>query len=124
MTSEKIQQPQVVIQTSYPPIIGIEELAQLLGKSPATIMADRVRAPERVPPSYTPPGGKAPRWLVSDVIAWLRSGAIAGACDASSPAPDDETTPATATATATAPRRRGRPTKAEQIARRHEGGEK
>lgn len=113
MTSEKFTQPQVVIQTSYPPIIGIEELAQLLGKSPATIMADRVRAPERVPPSYTPPGGKAPRWLVSDVIAWLRGAA-------SSPAPDDETTPATATA----PRRRGRPTKAEQIARRREGGEK
>lgn len=111
MTSEKIQQPQVVIQTSYPPIIGIEELAQLLGKSPATIMADRVRAPERVPPSYTPPGGKAPRWLVSDVIAWLRGAA-------SSPAPDDDgTTPATAP-------RRGRPTKAETIARRRKGGEK
>ena len=116
MTSEKFTQPQVVIQTSYPPIIGIEELAQLLGKSPATLMADRSRAPERVPPSYTPPGGRAPRWLVSDVIAWLR-----GSHDASSPAPDDETTP-TPTPTP-APRRRGRPTKAEQIARR-EGGEK
>jgi len=112
MTSEKISQPQVVIHTSYPPIIGIDELAQLLGKSPATLMADRARAPERVPSSYTPPGSRAPRWLVSDVIAWLRGSA------ASSPAPDDETTPATA------PRRRGRPTKAEEIARRREGGEK
>lgn len=119
MTSEKFQQPQVVIQTSYPPVIGIDELAQLLGKSPATIMADRTRAPDRVPPSYTPPGGRAPRWLVSDVIAWLRSGAGAGACDANSPDPD-ETTPATATA----PRRRGRPTKAEIARRRREGGEK
>lgn len=116
MTSEKFSQPQVVIQTSYPPIIGIEELAQLLGKSPATLMADRVRAPERVPPSYTPPGGRAPRWLVSDVIAWLR-----GSHAASSPAPDDNETSPTP---ATAPRRRGRPTKAEQIARRREGGEK
>ncbi len=61
----------VSVQT-FPPVIGVGELAILLGKTPATVFADRCRAPHKIPPACTPPGAKAPRWIVADVIVWLR----------------------------------------------------
>lgn len=85
------------------PVLGLNELSQLIKKSPRSILADRSRAPGRLPPDCTPPGTKAPIWLMEDVLAWLRQHRHEPA-----PAP---------TAPATPPRRRGRPTKAEALAR-------
>ena len=81
-----------------PPVLGISELSLLLKKSPAVILADRCRAPHRLPPSCEPPGTRQPLWLLEDVLAWLRQY-------------QKQPTPAPA------PTRRGRPTKREQLAR-------
>jgi len=62
-----------VVQTSFPPSFGFEGLSVLIGKDIATIQADRCRAPYKLPPACTPPGTKSPRWLLSDVLAWLAS---------------------------------------------------
>jgi len=90
-------------QQLFPPIIGIEGLSTLINKTPSTILADRCRAPHRVPPACTPPGSKQPLWVLEDVISWLRS-------YRETPAPPPAPPPP-------APRRRGRPTKREQIER-------
>lgn len=86
----------------YPPVIGVSELAELLKKSPAAILADRSRAPHRLPPSCNPPGTRRPLWILEDVISWLQQYQQPAAAPAPSPA------------TAPTPRR-GRPTKAEQV---------
>lgn len=56
----------------FPPIIGVDLLSVLLDKTPASIFADRCRAPEKLPPSYRAPGAKAPRWITAEVISWLK----------------------------------------------------
>lgn len=56
---------------SFPPVIGVGELSVLLRKSPASILADRCRAPHLIPPDVTPPGSKQPLWLLQDVLDWL-----------------------------------------------------
>lgn len=103
-------------QGTTPPIFGISVLSELIQKSPASILADRSRAPHRVPPSCEPPGSKQPLWLLSDVLDWLRQ--YQRVAVPPPPAPPE------------APRRRGpgRPTKAEQarraaaVAQQQEGG--
>jgi hypothetical protein len=55
----------------FPPIVGIGELSVLLRKTPASILADRCRAPHLIPPDCTPPGSKQPLWLLQDVLNWL-----------------------------------------------------
>lgn len=96
------------MSNAYPPVIGLKQLAELLQKKPWTVAADRSRAPHRLPPACTPPDTKQPLWLLDDVIAWLAQ----------------HREPASQSPQAAAPRRRGRPTKAEEIARRaeREGG--
>lgn len=74
-----------VVQTSFPPSFGFEGLSVLLGKDIATIQADRCRAPHKLPPACTPPGTKSPRWLLSDVLAWLASHREAEATGTSRP---------------------------------------
>lgn len=54
------------------PVIGIDGLARLLYRDRATLLADRCRAPDRVPPAYRVPGTRQPLWLVEDVLRWLR----------------------------------------------------
>lgn len=93
-----VHQPQL---REFSPVIGVFELAELLKKSPAAIFADRSRAPHRLPPDCTPPGTQKPLWLLSDVLDWLRQ----------------YRQQAPASPAAPAPRRRGRPTKAEALAR-------
>lgn len=56
---------------TFPPVIGVDGLSVLLGKAPASILADRCRAPHRLPRACTPPGCKSPRWITADVLAWL-----------------------------------------------------
>lgn len=84
-------------------VLNALDLAQLLNKTPRSIFTDRCRAPHRLPPACTPPGTKSPLWILEDVLAWLRQ------YQQPAPAPDTTTQQ---------PRRRGRPTKAEQVARR------
>lgn len=88
-------------------VLGIAELSVLLKKSAPAIIADRSRAPHRVPPSCEPPGSKQPLWILEDVIAWLRSHQRATATSSATAAPAVEPRP----------RRRGRPTKREQLER-------
>jgi hypothetical protein len=86
---------------ALPPIFGVDQLSQLINKTPATIFADRCRAPHKIPPAYLPRGCKSPRWILADVLEWLRQ--------------HPEPTPAPRAADA--PKRGpGRPSKAERIA--------
>ena len=48
-------------------------LAELIHRAPATIIVDRCRRPETLPPACVPRGTRRPLWLVSDVLAWLAS---------------------------------------------------
>lgn len=89
--------------SSFPPAFGVDQLADLLDKTPAAILADRSRAPHRVPPACLPYGTQKPVWLLADVVAWL---AEHREQPTAPPAADD-----------VPPRRRGRPTKAEQASR-------
>ena len=107
-------QHQQIQAEPFPPVLNALDLGRLLNKNPSAIFADRSRAPWRLPPACTPPGTKSPLWLLDDVLAWLREHREQR--KPAHPAPD---------APAPTKRRRGRPTKAEQIARRpgaQEGG--
>lgn len=55
----------------FPPAFGAEGLAHLLDKSVAAILADRSRAPHKLPPACLPPGTQKPIWLLADVVDWL-----------------------------------------------------
>lgn len=56
----------------FPPVLNVLQLAELIHKTPQSILADRSRAPHRLPPSCEPPGTKSPLWLLCDVLDWLR----------------------------------------------------
>lgn len=56
---------------SFPPCFGADRLSELIGKSVAAILADRSRAPHKLPPACTPPGTRQPIWLLVDVLVWL-----------------------------------------------------
>lgn len=53
-------------------IIDVNGLARLLYRTPATLLEDRVRRPDSLPPALLPPGSRKPLWIVDDVIRWLR----------------------------------------------------
>jgi hypothetical protein len=88
------------VAPQFPPIFGVDLLGLLLDKAPATILADRCRAPHKLPPACSPPGCKSPRWILEDVLNWLRQ---YQADQAAAPA-------------IPSPKKRGRPSKAEQVA--------
>ena len=90
------------VKDDAPRVLGVSELSELLHKTPLTILADRSRAPHRVPPSCEPPGSRQPLWILEDVLQWLRS-YQRPATPPPAPAPT--------------PRHVGRPTKVEQVAR-------
>ena len=86
-------------------VLDVGDLSRVLRKSASSILADRARAPHRLPPACTPPGTRQPLWILGDVLAWLRQH-------------QEPATPAPAPSPAAqAPRKRGRPTKAEAAAR-------
>lgn len=58
---------------AFGPVLNLDGLAKLLHRDRATILADRCRAPERVPPAHKAPGTKEPLWLLDEVLAWLRA---------------------------------------------------
>lgn len=59
------------IKVDFPPAFGYDHLSLLLGRSVASLQADRCRKPTTLPPACTPPGTKSPRWLLTDVLTWL-----------------------------------------------------
>lgn len=93
-------------QRQFPPVVGVSDLSVLLQKAPTSILADRARAPWRLPPDCTPPGSRQPLWLLQDILDWLGRHR------------QPETPPPAQPAMPLPPRRRGRPTKAEHVARR------
>jgi predicted transcriptional regulator len=54
-------------------LIGVEELAEMIGRKPATIRSDLCRSPERLPPRVLLDGRKRqrPQWKQSTVARWL-----------------------------------------------------
>ena len=55
------------------PLLDVNELAHLLGRSPATIKRDLRRNPAAVPPRLQLPGARMLRWREDDVAAWLNA---------------------------------------------------
>ena len=53
------------ITVDFPPIFGYDRLATLLGRTVASLQADRCRKPLTLPPACTPPGTKSPSPNVS-----------------------------------------------------------
>lgn len=78
-------------------ILTIDDLAALLKRPRGTILSDRVRNPQALPPSITLPGTRHVLWRRQDVDAWLAQLAAAA--------------PAEAVIPQQTPRRRGRPRK-------------
>lgn len=87
-----------------PPVIGVDELAVILGRKKERIQADFSQRPWSLPPWVAIPGGRK-RWITEDVFSWLRNQKIDQA-DIQSKPPG---------------RKRGRPTKAEQLRRAQQG---
>jgi hypothetical protein len=54
------------------PVVDFDALAWLLHRDRATLVADRCRAPDRLPPAYRVPGTRQPLWLLEEVLQWLR----------------------------------------------------
>lgn len=52
-------------------LLTLDELANLLGRSPDTIKKDMRRNPDAVPPRLVLPHTRLLRWRVCDVEAWL-----------------------------------------------------
>ena len=53
------------------PLLTLNELADILGRSPETIRKDTRRNPDAVPPRLKLPGTRLLRWRASDVDVWL-----------------------------------------------------
>ncbi len=103
---------------TLPPVtLDAAGLAAILHCAVETIVSNAHRAPGRLPPQIRT-GGRRLIWLTTDVMDWLEA-------RRTGPAPAALRVPGGRDATAsvaTSPRRRGRPTKAEQLARRRAGG--
>lgn len=93
----------------------VEQLAQLIHKSPSTIRADLSRSPESLPPFVKLPGSV--RVFFVDVDDWLNQ-AIERGLQQSQRRIEARTAMLAEREPSPPPRRRGRPTKAEQLARR------
>lgn len=89
--------------------LDVNGLAEILKKSPASIRSDLSRNPRLLPPRLLI-GCKKPLWLVSTVLAWLES-KVAALQQSQAVLPE-----------APPKRKRGRPTKAEWMARQRTTG--
>lgn len=54
-------------------MLDLQELSDLLGRSPETIKKDLKRNPLAVPPRLHIPGTRLLRWRAVDVDAWLKA---------------------------------------------------
>lgn len=92
-------------------LLTVDELAECLHKSVASIRSDATRNPRSLPPICRLPGTKRLLWRVEDVERWLADHV------------DGVTVATTMAVTEQHQRRRGRPTKAEQVARQRQRAE-
>lgn len=53
-------------------LLSVEELADVLHRSPSTVRVDCRRAPHKLPPRLRLPGSTRLVWLEDDVNEWLR----------------------------------------------------
>lgn len=83
-------------------LLTVDQLSSYLHKSVASIRSDVTRNPRALPPICRLPGTKRLLWRLEDVERWLAEHVVA--------------TNATAPSVASVHVRRGRPTKAEQVA--------
>jgi predicted DNA-binding transcriptional regulator AlpA len=83
--------------------LRVEQLAEILGKTPGSIMNDLGRAPHRLPPPLRIPGVHRVLWREVDVKAWLQRH-VAPVATLPAVAQDQDRP------------RRGRPTKAAMLA--------
>lgn len=91
-------------------LLTVEELSQYLQKSASSIRSDATRNPRALPPICRLPGTKRLLWRAEDVEQWIAEH-VAGATE----------TPAAIVFEQQARKsKRGRPTKAEQLARRRQ----
>ena len=88
-------------------LLTVDQLSQYLHKSVASIRSDASRNPASLPPICRLPGTKRLLWRIEDVERWI---ALHVQGDPSAaPIPSDADRP-----------KRGRPTKAEQVARQRQ----
>lgn len=52
--------------------VDASEVAAILGISKPTLLSDRCRAPQKVPPCYRIPGRRGLLWLRHEVVAWVQ----------------------------------------------------
>ncbi|PRE16526.1 hypothetical protein C6P72_24470 [Burkholderia gladioli] len=86
-------------------LLTVEQLSQYLHKSVASIRSDATRNPQSLPPICRLPNTKRLLWRIEDVECWLASH-VHGVAPPTVRAGAESRQP-----------RRGRPTKAEQVAR-------
>lgn len=58
------------------PLLDLNDLSQVLKRSPETIKRDLRRNPDAVPPRLQLPGTKLLRWREEDVAVWLATFAV------------------------------------------------
>lgn len=54
-----------------PPVLTLQDLSLVLGRSPETIRKDLRRNPKAVPPRLVLPNTRQLRWRLQDVGVWL-----------------------------------------------------
>lgn len=86
-------------------LLTVEQLSQYLHKSVASIRSDATRNPQSLPPICRLPSTKRLLWRLEDVEHWLAAH-VEGPSRSGASVCSDDLRP-----------RRGRPTKAEQVAR-------
>lgn len=91
-------------------LLTVDQLAECLHKSVASIRSDATRNPRSLPPICRLPGTKRLLWRVEDVERWLAEHVDGVAVAVAT----------TMVVTEQHQRRRGRPTKAEQVARQRQ----
>lgn len=55
------------------PLLTLDDLANLMGRSPSTVTRNLRRNPAAVPPRLSLPGTRLLRWRAEDVDEWLRA---------------------------------------------------
>lgn len=91
------------------PLLTVDELASYIHKSVASIRSDATRNPASLPPICRLPGTKRLLWRIEDVERWIAQHIHSESAASVIPVPDDAAKP-----------KRGRPTKAEQVARQRQ----
>lgn len=104
-----IEMRQAPVASTAAVLLTVEQLAQCLHKSVASIRSDATRNQKSLPPICRLPGTKRLLWRIEDVEGWLALHVRDEAAPLSAPPATDN-----------AKLRRGRPTKAEQIARQRQ----